>query len=60
MRAFAGWAVEYAMRDPRTGRYFASVTHGHFGPRVFSADDPTGEWEQTDGPRFPEDADATR
>ncbi len=59
MRAFAGWAVEYAMRDPRTGRYFASVTHGHFGPRVFRADDPTGEWEQTDGPRFPEDADAT-
>ncbi|MCI0634768.1 MAG: MoaD/ThiS family protein [Actinobacteria bacterium] len=58
-RAFAGWAVEYAMRDPRTGRYFASVTHGHFGPRVFSADDPTGEWEQTDGPRFPEDADAS-
>ncbi|MFB3738919.1 MAG: MoaD/ThiS family protein [Candidatus Velamenicoccus archaeovorus] len=55
-RAFAGTTVEYAMRDPRTGRYFASVTHGQFGPRLFVADDPTGEWEQADGPRFPEDA----
>lgn len=58
-RAFAGSTVEYAMRDPRSGRYFASVTHGQFGPRVFVADDPTGDWEQTDGPRFPDDAGAT-
>lgn len=58
-RAFAGQSVEFAIRDPRTGRYLASVTHGQFGPRVFMTDDPAAEWEQTDGPRFPEDADAS-
>jgi hypothetical protein len=59
VRAFPGAAVEYAMRDPRTGRYYASVTHGQFGPRVFVADDPTGDWEQTDGPRLPDGEDAS-
>jgi sulfur carrier protein ThiS len=58
-RMFPGTTVEFAMRDPRTGRYLASVTSGQFGPRVHVADDPTGEWEQTDGPRFPEGEDAT-
>src|SRR5919198_1413768 len=58
-RAFPGQTVEYAIRDPRSGRYIASVTHGQFGPRLFLAEDPTGEWEQANGPRFPEDVDAT-
>ena len=54
-RRFGGQTVEFATRDPRTGRYFASVTHGQFGPRLFVTDDPTAEeWEQADGPRFPE------
>lgn len=59
IRVFPGDSVEYAIRDPRTGRYFASVTHGQFGPRVFAADDPIGAWEQTDGPAFPDDAGAS-
>jgi molybdopterin converting factor small subunit len=58
-RAFPGQVVEFATRDPRSGRYLASVTHGQFGPRVFVTDDPAGEWEQTDGPRFPEGTDAS-
>jgi len=58
-RAFPGSAVEYAIRDPRSGRYLASVTHGQFGPRVFFTDDPAGEWEQSDGPRFAEGEDAS-
>jgi len=58
-RAFSGVDVEYAIRDPRTGTYYASVTHGQFGPRVFLTDDPTGAWEQTEGPAFPDDAGAT-
>lgn len=58
-RKFRGSAVEYAMRDPRTGRYHASVTHGQFGPHLFYADDPTGDWTQADGPTFPEDTGAT-
>jgi photosystem II stability/assembly factor-like uncharacterized protein len=53
-RAFAGNVVEFAIRDPRSGRYFASVTSGHFGPRVMHALDPTGAWEPTTGLAFPE------
>jgi photosystem II stability/assembly factor-like uncharacterized protein len=56
-RAFAGDVVEYAMRDPRTGRYLASVTSGFYGPRVMYTDDPNGEWQQVVGPGFPEDSD---
>ena len=52
-RAFPGDVVEFAMRDPRTGRYFASVTSGFYGPRVMFTDDPAGEWEQADGPGVP-------
>lgn len=55
-RAFAGQDVEFAMKDQRSGMYFASVTHGQFGPRLYLTLDPTGEWEQTEGPTFPEDA----
>lgn len=62
-REFAGQDVEYALRDPRTGTYFASVTNNHFGPRLFFADRLSAEtkgspWEQADGLAFPEDVDA--
>jgi molybdopterin converting factor small subunit len=57
-RRFSGQTVEYAIRDPRAGMYFASVTHGQYGPRVFYTDDPSAEeWEQASGPAFPEAAD---
>lgn len=59
-RRFGGQTVEYATRDPRTGRYFASVTHGQFGPRLYhSSDWAAEEWEEADGPRFPDGEDAT-
>lgn len=54
-RAFPGDVVEFATRDPRTGRYFASVTSGFFGPRLMYTDDPASEWEQARGPTFPHD-----
>lgn len=57
-RHFPGQAVEFAVRDPRSGTYLASVTHGQFGPRIFYADDHDGEWRQAEGPAFPEDAGA--
>lgn len=54
-RLFPGEVVEYAMRDPRSGRYFAAVTHGQFGPHLFWTDgDPLGEWQEAKGPAFPE------
>lgn len=55
-RKFEGTTVEFAMRDPRTGTYFAAQTHGQYGPRMYYTDDPTGAWEQCEGPAFPEDA----
>jgi photosystem II stability/assembly factor-like uncharacterized protein len=55
-RKFRGLVCEYAMRDPRTGTYYASVTHGQYGPHLYFTDDPLGEWEEAQGPAFPEDA----
>jgi len=57
-RAFAGEPVEYALRDPRSGRLLAAVTSPFYGPKVFSTDDPAGEWEQADGIALPEGGDA--
>jgi photosystem II stability/assembly factor-like uncharacterized protein len=54
-RQFAGEPVEFAMRDPRSGRYFASVTSAFYGPKVFVTDDPASEWEQAEGVELPED-----
>ena len=42
-RAFAGDPVEYAMRDPRTGRVLASVTSAFYGPKLWYADDAAGD-----------------
>lgn len=55
-RAFEGAIAEFAMRDRRSGTYFASVTDMRYGPRVYLSSDPLGEWEIADGPAFPEDS----
>ena len=34
-RLFAGQTVDYACFDTRSGTYFASVTHGQFGPHLY-------------------------
>ena len=57
-RAFAGEPVEYALRDSRTGRVLASVTSAFYGPKVWYADDPTGDWEQARGVMLPEGGEA--
>jgi photosystem II stability/assembly factor-like uncharacterized protein len=57
-RAFAGDSVEYALRDPRSGRVFASVTSPFYGPKLWYADDPGGDWEQAEGVELPEAGDA--
>ena len=48
-RAFAGDPVEYALRDPRSGRVLASVTSPFYGPKIFYTDDLRADWEQADG-----------
>ena len=56
-RAFAGEPVEFAVRDPRSGRYLACVTSMFYGPKVFVTDDPAGEWQQAEGVELPEGGD---
>ena len=56
-RGFAGEPVEYAMRDPHTRRVLASVTSPFYGPKIFYADDPGGEFQQAEGIALPEDGD---
>src|SRR4051794_31235793 len=53
-RAFAGEPVEYALREPSSGRLLASVTSPFYGPKIFFTDDPAGEWEQAAGVALPE------
>ena len=53
-RAFGGEPVEYALRDPRSGRLFAGLTSAFYGPKIFYADDGGGEWKQADGIALPE------
>ena len=56
-RAFAGEPVEYAARDPRTGRTFAAATNPFYGPKIWFTDDPSGDWQQADGVALPEGGD---
>jgi hypothetical protein len=56
-RAFAGEPVEYAMRDPGSGRVLATTTSPFYGPKIFYADDPGGEWTQAEGLELPEGGD---
>lgn len=54
-RGFAGQPVDFATRDPRTGRLFATVTSPFYGPKIFYKDgDPSGDWVQADGVGLPE------
>src|SRR5919197_2854072 len=55
-RHFAGEPVEFAVSDPRSGRYFACVTSAFYGPKVFHTDDLSAEWQQASGVELPEDA----
>jgi len=53
-RAFDGQPIDFATRDPRSGRLLAGVTSPFYGPKIFYADDPAAEWEQADGVALPE------
>jgi photosystem II stability/assembly factor-like uncharacterized protein len=58
-RSFAGEPVEYAMRDPHSGRTLATTTSPFYGPKIFYADDPAGEWQQASGLALPEGGEQT-
>jgi photosystem II stability/assembly factor-like uncharacterized protein len=57
-RAFAGEPIDYAMRDPRNGRLFATSTSPFYGPKVWYTDDAAGEWNQAQGVALPEGGEA--
>jgi len=56
-RAFPGEPVEYAMRDPRSGRVLAAVTNPFYGPKIWHAGDPAGQWTQAEGVALPRGGD---
>ncbi len=56
-RAFPGEPVDYAMRDPVSRRILATVTSPFYGPKIWYADDPAGEWTQADGVSLPDGSD---
>jgi photosystem II stability/assembly factor-like uncharacterized protein len=58
-RAFAGESVEYALRDPQSGRVLAAITSAFYGPQLWHADDPAGEWQQAEGVGLPAGGDET-
>lgn len=57
-RAFAGEPVEHAVRESRGGRVLASVTNPFYGPKIWYADDPAGEWSYAEGVALPRGGDA--
>src|SRR6476619_6627548 len=52
-RHFEGQPVDYAMRDPATGRVLAAVTSPFYGPRIWYAEDLGGEWTAARGVALP-------
>ncbi len=57
-RAFDGDPVDYAMREPHSGRLFAAVTSPFWGPRIWYTDDlHGGEWQAATGVSLPRGGD---
>ncbi len=52
-RAFPGETVDYAARDPRSGRVFATITSPFYGPKIFYTDLAVDDWPEPSGPSFP-------
>ncbi len=56
-RHFEGQPVDYAMRDPVSGRVLAAVTSPFYGPRIWYADALGGEWTAARGVALPKGGD---
>ncbi|MGV8991226.1 MAG: WD40/YVTN/BNR-like repeat-containing protein [Thiobacillus sp.] len=65
-RSNAGWVprpiehpgipVCYAARDPRDGMLWASLDHGHWGPKLSRSRDNGSTWEDVSSLKYPEGA----
>ncbi|MCB1800945.1 MAG: hypothetical protein KDI82_04565 [Gammaproteobacteria bacterium] len=54
--AHAGVPVCYAARDPRNGTLWASLDHGHWGPKLSRSRDGGKTWQDAPSIRYPEGA----
>ncbi|MDT4288911.1 hypothetical protein RO575_05035 [Methylomonas sp. MO1] len=54
--AHAGIPVCYAARDPRDGTLWASLDHGHWGPKLSRSRDGGKTWEDLSSLKYPEGA----
>lgn len=54
--SFLGAPVAYAMEDPRTGTFWASIDHGHWGQKLHRSRDRGMTWEEVTSPKYPEGA----
>ena len=50
---FLGDPVTYALRDSRSGSWYAALKHGHFGVKLHRADGWGSEWEELAAPSYP-------
>jgi hypothetical protein len=51
--AHAGIPVCYAARDPRDGTLWASLDHGHWGPKLARSRDAGATWEDVSSLKYP-------
>ena len=49
---FAGSQIDYAVRDPRTGRLYVATSHMQWGPHLHVSDDDGATWRETAAPEF--------
>ena len=54
--AHEGIPVCYAARDPRNGTLWASLDHGHWGPKLSRSRDGGATWEDAPSIKYPEGA----
>ena len=54
--AHAGIPVCYAMRDPRDGTLWASLDHGHWGPKLSRSRDDGATWQDISSLKYPHGA----
>lgn len=54
--AHAGIPVCYATRDPRDGTMWASLDHGHWGPKLSRSRDDGETWEDAPSIKYPQGA----
>ena len=50
---FLGEHVVNIGQDPRSGRLYASLKHGHFGPKLHRSDDAGRTWQEIGTPTYP-------